>query len=69
MRVVRGPDWERGNKDSGEETVVACARADGADNARHDVATVQWDIGEGRHLYCCGCVVPRASLVSYPDPL
>ena len=57
VRVVRGPDWERGNEDGGEGyvgTVVAGARADGADDARHDVATVQWDVGGERHVYRCG---------------
>ena len=53
VRVVRGPDWERGNEDGGEGyvgTVVAGAR----DDARHDVATVQWDVGGERHVYRCG---------------
>ena len=52
-RVIRGPDWERGNEDGGEGyvgTVVAGAR----DDARHDVATVQWDVGGERHVYRCG---------------
>ena len=57
VRVVRGPDWERGNEDGGEGyvgTVVAGARGDGADDDRHDVATVQWDVGGERHVYRCG---------------
>ena len=57
LRVVRGPDWERGNEDGGEGyvgTVVAGARVDGTNDARHDVATVQWDVGGERHVYRCG---------------
>ena len=58
LRVVRGPDWEGGNEDGGEGyvgTVVAGARADGcAEEGRHDVATVQWDVGGERHVYRCG---------------
>ena len=58
LRVVRGPDWEGGNEDGGEGyvgTVVAGARADGgAEEGKHDVATVQWDVGGERHVYRCG---------------
>lgn len=57
LRVVRGPDWEGGDQDGGEGfvgTVVAVATAsDGSEDSRHDVATVQWDVG-GRHEYRCG---------------
>ena len=55
LRVVRGPDWEGGNVDGGEGylgTVVAGPR--GADDSRHDVATVQWDVGGERRVYRCG---------------
>ena len=55
--MVRGPDWDRGNEDGGEGyvgTVVARARADGMDDGRHDLATVQWDVGGERHVYRCG---------------
>ncbi|CAI8033698.1 E3 ubiquitin-protein ligase MIB2 [Geodia barretti] len=57
LRVVRGPDWERGNEDGGEGyvgTVVAGGRADDTEDGRHDVATVQWDVGGERHVYRCG---------------
>ena len=58
LRVVRGPDWEGGNEDGGEGyvgTVVAGARANGgAEEGRHGVATVQWDVGGERHVYRCG---------------
>ncbi|CAI8033696.1 E3 ubiquitin-protein ligase mib1 [Geodia barretti] len=57
LRVVRGPDWERGNEDGGEGyvgTVVAGGRADGTEDGRHDIATVQWDVGGERHVYRCG---------------
>ncbi|CAI7989113.1 E3 ubiquitin-protein ligase MIB2 [Geodia barretti] len=57
IRVVRGPDWGRGNEDGGEGylgTVVAGGRVDGAEDGRHDVATVQWDVGGERHVYRCG---------------
>ena len=52
-----GPDWERGDEDGGEGfvgTVVAGERADGAEEGRHDVATVQWDVRRERHSYRCG---------------
>lgn len=57
LRVVRGPDWEGGDQDGGEGfvgTVVAAVTADGAEDGRHDVATVQWDVGGERHNYRCG---------------
>ena len=57
LRVVRGPDWERGDEDGGEGfvgTVVAGGRADGSEEGRHDVATVQWDVRRERHSYRCG---------------
>ena len=60
LRVVRGPDWERGERgdeDGGEGfvgTVVAGGRADGSEEGRHDVATVQWDVRRERHSYRCG---------------
>ena len=57
LRVVRGRDWERGNEDGGEGyvgTVVAGGRAEGAEEERHDVATVQWDVGGERQVYRCG---------------
>ena len=57
LRVVRGPDWEGGGEDGGEGfvgTVVAGVRADGAEEGRHDVAVVQWDVGGERRNYRCG---------------
>ena len=57
LRVVRGPDWDSVNEDGGEGyvgTVVVGGRADCEEDGRHDVATVQWDVGGERHVYRCG---------------
>ena len=54
LRVVRGPDWERGNEDGGEGYVGTVVAGGRAEDDRHDVATVQWDVGGERRVYRCG---------------
>ena len=54
LRVVRGPHWERGNEDGGEGYVGTVVAGGRAEDGRHDVATVQWDVGGERRVYRCG---------------
>ena len=49
MRVVRGPDWERGDEDGGEGFVGTVVGLEGGGGT----VTVQWDMGE-RNTYRCG---------------
>ena len=49
VRVVRGPDWQRGDQDGGEGFVGTLVwQEEGSGRA-----TVQWDTA-GRHDYRCG---------------
>ena len=54
LRVVRGPHWERGNEDGGEGYVGTVVAGGRAEDGRHDVATVQWDVVGERRVYRCG---------------
>lgn len=53
LRVVRGPDWDRGEQDGGEGHVGTVVEVEEPNSVGGRTVTVEWDRGE-RYRYRCG---------------